>query len=122
VGQRREWGQSGGNRGQKQEARLIAGSRLSTIPNSAVQVTIGNQPAPQPFFVGLAPGYVGLYQVNVIVPQGVQTGSAVPVTIGIQGQTSFRISTARDDLDRKARLVKTLALETTAAIRISKLV
>jgi uncharacterized protein (TIGR03437 family) len=62
-------------------------TQLSTIPNSAVQVMIGNQPV-QPSFAGLSPQYPGLYQVQVIVPQGVPTGNAVPVTLNILGQTS----------------------------------
>jgi len=32
-------------------------------------------------FAGLAPGYVGLYQVNVQVPEGVAAGDAVPVIL-----------------------------------------
>jgi uncharacterized protein (TIGR03437 family) len=39
-------------------------------------------------FSGLAPGYVGLYQVNALVPAGVAAGSAVPMTISIGGATS----------------------------------
>jgi len=39
-------------------------------------------------FSGLAPGFVGLYQVNALVPGGVAAGSAVPVTISIGGVTS----------------------------------
>jgi uncharacterized protein (TIGR03437 family) len=39
-------------------------------------------------FSGLAPGFVGLYQVNVLVPADVAAGSAVPVTISIGGATS----------------------------------
>jgi len=65
----------------------LPGSQLSTIPNSAVQVMIGNEAVP-PFFAGLSPRYPGLYQVQVIVPPDVATGSAVPVTLNILGQTS----------------------------------
>ncbi|HTS48870.1 MAG TPA: hypothetical protein VMH05_13055 [Bryobacteraceae bacterium] len=32
-------------------------------------------------FAGLASGYVGLYQVNVQVPQGVAAGDSVPVVL-----------------------------------------
>jgi uncharacterized protein (TIGR03437 family) len=79
-------------RGQPREAGL-PGSQLSTIPNSAVQVMIGNQTL-QPLFAGLPPQYPGVYQVQVIVPQGVQTGSAVPVTLNIVRQTSAPLTIA----------------------------
>jgi hypothetical protein len=39
-------------------------------------------------FSGLAPGAVGEYQVNVLVPAGASKGDAVPVTIQIGGLTS----------------------------------
>jgi uncharacterized protein (TIGR03437 family) len=44
------------------------------------QVTVGNIPA-RVTFSGLAPGYAGLYQVNVQIPTGVPTGSAIPVVL-----------------------------------------
>jgi uncharacterized protein (TIGR03437 family) len=34
-----------------------------------------------PIFSGLSPGSVALYQVNVQVPAGSQTGDAVPIVI-----------------------------------------
>lgn len=36
-------------------------------------------------YSGLAPGFVGVYQVNVQLPEGVASGSAVPVVITISG-------------------------------------
>jgi uncharacterized protein (TIGR03437 family) len=39
-------------------------------------------------FSGLAPGFVGLYQVNVQVPAGVAAGAAAPVALTIGGTTS----------------------------------
>jgi len=50
-------------------------------------VTIGHRPA-HVLFSGLAPGFAGLYQVNVTVPAEVTPGDEVPVVIGIAGQTS----------------------------------
>lgn len=50
-------------------------------------VTIGGVTA-SVSFSGLAPGYVGLYQVNVPVPAGVAAGTTVPVVISIGGVTS----------------------------------
>ena len=32
-----------------------------------------------PLFAGLTPGFVGLYQVNVVVPTGTPTGDAIPI-------------------------------------------
>jgi len=56
-------------------------------------VTIGGVPATVQFS-GLAPGYVGLYQVNAQVPAGSATGSAVPVVISIGGVQSNTVTMA----------------------------
>ena len=45
-------------------------------------------------FSGLAPGYVGLYQVNALVPAGVAAGSAVPVVISMGGASSNTVTIA----------------------------
>jgi uncharacterized protein (TIGR03437 family) len=50
-------------------------------------VTIGGIPA-EVQFSGLAPGFVGLYQVNARIPAGISAGSAVPVQITINGRAS----------------------------------
>lgn len=41
-----------------------------------------------PLFSGLAPGFVGLYQVNFAVPAGAPTGDAVPLVLTIGGVIS----------------------------------
>jgi uncharacterized protein (TIGR03437 family) len=62
-----------------------APSGLSNTVSTA-KVTIGGQQA-KVAFAGLAPGFAGLYQVNAVVPSGTQTGTSVPVTLTIGGQT-----------------------------------
>ena len=61
-----------------------AGSAVPLSPLShtvtPVSVTIGGQQA-QVLFAGLTPTYVGLYQVNAIVPTGVTVGSQVPLVV-----------------------------------------
>ena len=64
-------------------------SQTSTLP----QVTIGGVSV-NASFSGLAPGFVGLYQVNALVPEGVTAGDAVPVTISIGGATSNTVTIA----------------------------
>jgi uncharacterized protein (TIGR03437 family) len=54
--------------------------------NTTPVVTIGGQPA-QVLFSGLAPGFPGLYQVNVTVPAGISAGTA-PITVAIGSATS----------------------------------
>jgi uncharacterized protein (TIGR03437 family) len=56
-------------------------------------VTIGGAAA-NVQFSGLAPGYVGLYQVNAQVPAGSATGSSVPVVISMGGVTSNAVTMA----------------------------
>ena len=56
-------------------------------------VTIGGVPA-QVLFSGLAPGTVGEYQVNVLVPANAPTGDAVPVVLSIGGATSNTVQIA----------------------------
>ena len=57
-------------------------------------VTIGGIPAPVIEYSGLAPGLVGLYQVNVQVPTGVTSGSAIPVVITVGGSVSNSVTIA----------------------------
>jgi len=65
---------------------------LSSTTTTPV-VTIGGVPAAV-LFSGLAPGAVGLYQVNVQVPAGSGAGNSVPVVISIGGATSNSVTMA----------------------------
>jgi uncharacterized protein (TIGR03437 family) len=56
-------------------------------------VTIGGQNAAVSFS-GLAPGFVGLYQIDATVPVGVAAGSEVPVVVSIAGETSPPVTIA----------------------------
>jgi uncharacterized protein (TIGR03437 family) len=58
--------------------------------NTAVSVNIGGVPVPAANvqYAGPAPGYVGLYQVNVQIPSGVPTGNTVPVFLTQNGVNS----------------------------------
>jgi uncharacterized protein (TIGR03437 family) len=56
-------------------------------------VTIGGVQANVTFY-GLAPGFVGLYQVNAQVPAGLPAGDAVPLVLTIGGQSSNTVTVA----------------------------
>lgn len=71
---------------------LSSGTTLSQA-SATVTVSIGGVNAPVTF-AGLAPGYLGLYQVNAQVPANAPTGAAVPITIGIGGKTSNQATIA----------------------------
>jgi uncharacterized protein (TIGR03437 family) len=61
-------------------------SRATTLPEVRIGGIAGNV-----VFAGLAPMFVGLYQINVQVPQGVTPGNEVTVQIiqgGVQGNTT----------------------------------
>lgn len=65
---------------------------LSTL-TSAITVTIGGVSAPIRFS-GLAPGFAGLYQIDVLVPSDAPTGNEVPLTLAVGGVTSNSITLA----------------------------
>jgi uncharacterized protein (TIGR03437 family) len=56
-----------------------ASPSFSTVHNPVV-VRIGGQEAPVSY-QGLAPGFVGLYQINVFVPPNAPVGEAVPIVV-----------------------------------------
>ena len=58
-----------------------------SFADARVNVTVAGVPA-QVLFAGLAPGFVGLGQINVVVPQKAAAGDAVPLVIEINGQKS----------------------------------
>jgi uncharacterized protein (TIGR03437 family) len=75
-----------------QPATGAPASSTELAPTSTLATaTIGGLPA-DVSFSGLAPGFVGLYQVNALVPAGVAAGSAVPVAISIGGATSNTVT------------------------------
>jgi uncharacterized protein (TIGR03437 family) len=57
------------------------------------QVMIGGVPA-MVSFSGLAPGFVGLYQVNVQVPPGLAAGNTVPLLFSIGGVQANAVTVA----------------------------
>jgi len=65
---------------------------LAPVKN-AVTVTIGGVTVPA-MFAGLAPGFVGLYQVDAQVPLSVQPGDKVLVTVSAGGHTSNLVTIA----------------------------
>jgi uncharacterized protein (TIGR03437 family) len=72
-----------------------AGDATSSLSNTKnpVTVSIGGQDA-KVLFAGLAPGFAGLYQVNVIVPGGVTPGNDVPLVISQSGRSSTPVTVA----------------------------
>jgi uncharacterized protein (TIGR03437 family) len=64
-------------------------SFTSTLPT----VTIGGASA-QVTYSGLAPGFAGLYQVNVVVPAGAPSGGSIDVILSIGGIPSNTVTVA----------------------------
>jgi len=67
-------------------------SPLAQTTNT-VTVTIGGASV-KATFAGLAPGFVGLYQVNVLVPANAPTGNAIPVSLSVGGAGSNQVTMA----------------------------
>ena len=73
--------------GQAAPALLLA---TTTLPVTAM---LGGTPAPV-LFSGLAPGFAGVYQVNLSVPSLVPTGDEIPLTLSVGGVTSNQVNVA----------------------------
>ena len=67
-----------------------------SVARTTPAVLIGGVRAPssEGFFAGLAPGNVGLYQVNVTIPSGTPSGDAVPVFLDVGGTLSNAVTMA----------------------------
>ena len=78
---------------------LLAGESAPASGNPLVltrvepAVTLGGRPAPV-LFSGMAPGFVGLWQINAEVPQDVTPGPAVPLQITAGGVPSNTVTIA----------------------------
>jgi len=64
-----------------------------SLTKTTPTVTIGGVGAVV-YYSGLAPGYVGLYQVNVLVPMSVTPGNTVPIVLSIGTATSNTVTIA----------------------------
>lgn len=70
---------------QPKDGAAAGSSPLSSV-TSPVSATIGGKAA-DVSFAGLTPDFVGLWQVNIVVPTGLSKGS-YPLTVTVNGQTS----------------------------------
>ena len=70
-----------------------APSSPPAVVTNAVTATIGGITVPVQF-AGLAPGFVGLYQVNVEIPAGVTPGPDVPLVLLQSGVPSNSVTLA----------------------------
>jgi uncharacterized protein (TIGR03437 family) len=66
------------------QSGVVAPSSPLALTTTQPTVTVGEINAPVSFS-GLSPGFVGLYQINVQIPQNAPTGNAVNVQITIGG-------------------------------------
>ena len=70
-----------------------AGVPLSSVTDT-VRVNIGGVDAGKPEFAGLTPGLVGVYQINLVMPNTQMRGDQVPVVVTTGGQSSASASTS----------------------------
>jgi uncharacterized protein (TIGR03437 family) len=71
---------------------VVASSTVLSRTQTPVTATIGGVDASVQF-AGLAPGFIGVYQVNVLIPSGVATGD-VPVVLTEGSQVSTPVTIA----------------------------
>jgi uncharacterized protein (TIGR03437 family) len=71
-------------------AAAVDASSPALVPPT---VTIGGMQAPSSF-AGLAPGFVGIYQVNALVPLSVTPGSALSLSVSLNGAESQTVTIA----------------------------
>jgi uncharacterized protein (TIGR03437 family) len=74
-------------------AGSVAPSSPPAKTTNLVTVTVGGIDTPT-LFAGLAPGFVGLYQVNVLVPSGLAASTTVPVVLTVAGAISPPVTIA----------------------------
>jgi uncharacterized protein (TIGR03437 family) len=72
---------------------VAASSNPLSVTSTLPTVTIGGASA-QVTYSGLAPGFAGLYQVNVVVPAGAPSGAGVNVILSIGGVQSNTVTVA----------------------------
>ena len=65
----------------------------NSLISTVTTVTIGGANA-LVTFAGLAPGFVGLYQINVQVPTAAPKGNAVPVILSLAGLAANTVTIA----------------------------
>ncbi len=80
------------------EPRVVSGEPAPAAEPLArvvvpVEARVGSRPA-RVVFAGLAPGFVGLYQVNVEIPAGVEPGQEAPLVLFQQGVPSNTVTLA----------------------------
>ena len=72
---------------------VAAPSDPLSLPVSPIELTIQGIKA-QIVFAGLAPGFAGVFQVNAIVPEGIQADTAAPLIVTAGGQPSPPVTLA----------------------------
>jgi uncharacterized protein (TIGR03437 family) len=70
---------------------VVASTTVLSRTVTAVAATVGGQPAVVNFS-GLAPGLIGVFQVNVLIPSGVTPGDNVPVVLTEGSQVSQAVT------------------------------